>query len=79
MLRQIVGKAFARLRQARKPGLRSNSNRVEKLNDWANALQDQGRLDEAAAKYRLVLRLDPDSVPAHNKLGNVLIDQGRFG
>jgi len=36
------------------------------------ALQEQGKLEEAAASHRRALAFDPDFVEAHNNLGNVL-------
>jgi predicted TPR repeat methyltransferase len=41
-------------------------------------LRALGRLDDAAAAYRLALALDPRMVVAHNNLGNALRDHGRL-
>ncbi len=41
------------------------------------ALHDDGRLDEAAARYRRALEIAPDYVPAFNNLGVTLRAQGR--
>jgi len=43
-----------------------------------DALDAQGRLDEAAASYRQALALKPDMVEAHGNLGNVLSQQGKL-
>ena len=42
-----------------------------------NGLRDQGRFDEAAARYRNALALEPDFPAAHVSLGNLLNDRGR--
>ena len=42
-----------------------------------NSLRDQGRFDEAAARYRGALEFDPNLPAAHVSLGNLLNDQGR--
>jgi tetratricopeptide (TPR) repeat protein len=41
------------------------------------ALHDDGRLDEAAARYRRAIEIVPDYVPAFNNLGVTLRAQGR--
>lgn len=43
-----------------------------------NSLRQQGRLDEAAARYREVLAASPDSVPALNNLANLLAERGEL-
>ncbi len=43
-----------------------------------NALIDQGKLAEAIAEYREVLRLKPDEPMAHNGYGSALFMQGRL-
>ena len=45
-------------------------------NNLGLALQDQGKLDEAAACCRGALQLAPDLAAAHNNLGNVLTHRG---
>ena len=39
----------------------------------------QGRLAEAVAAYRQILAGWPDIAEAYNNLGNVLLEQGKFG
>ena len=43
-----------------------------------NALQEQGRLDEAIAHYQRALALKPGYAEAHNNLGNGLKRQGKL-
>ncbi len=45
----------------------------------SNALQTQGRLDEAVQENRKVLAVDPDNCDAHNNLGILLSRQGLIG
>ena len=45
----------------------------------ADALQMQGRLDEAAQEYRQALAIDPEFYDAHNSLGFILAKQGLTG
>ncbi len=47
-------------------------------NNLGNALQDQGKLEEAATCYRRALELKPDHAEARNNLGNALKDQGKI-
>lgn len=44
----------------------------------AAALQRQGKLDEAAAEYRAVIKLKPDYTEAHANLGVVLARLGKY-
>ncbi|HXU78336.1 MAG TPA: tetratricopeptide repeat protein [Methylomirabilota bacterium] len=44
-----------------------------------DALQQQGRTEEALAQYRLVLESRPDEVNARNNLGSLLLNLGRTG
>ena len=39
---------------------------------WANALQAQGKLEEAIEAYTKALSIKPDYAEAHNNLGNAL-------
>ena len=43
-----------------------------------NALQNQGKLDEAIASYNKALSLKPDYAEAYNNMGNALQDQGKL-
>ena len=47
-------------------------------NDLANALQAQGKLDEAMIHYRQALTLNPEFPEAHNNLGSALQRQGKL-
>jgi Flp pilus assembly protein TadD/SAM-dependent methyltransferase len=42
------------------------------------ALQGEGRLDDAAARYRAAIALKPDHAAAHMNLGNILVQQRRL-
>jgi predicted O-linked N-acetylglucosamine transferase (SPINDLY family) len=48
------------------------------LNNLGLSLQALGKLEEAAARYREALALEPDFVPAHANLGDVLRMRHRF-
>ncbi len=41
-------------------------------------LKNQGKLEEAKAKYKQAIRLAPNYAIAHTNLGNVLLDQGKL-
>ena len=43
-----------------------------------NALQEQGKLEEAIAAYRAAIRLQPDYADAHDNLGIALEDRGKL-
>jgi len=47
-------------------------------NDLAENLRLQKRLDEAESFARRALKLEPDFVPAQDKLARILLDRGRF-
>ena len=49
----------------------------EVVNNLGLALMGQKRFAEAADQFLTVLRLDPNSAPAHTNLGIVLAEQGR--
>jgi tetratricopeptide (TPR) repeat protein len=44
----------------------------------ANALKEQGKLDEAIASYNKTLAIKPDYAEAYNNMGNALKDQGKL-
>jgi TPR repeat len=44
---------------------------------WGNALQDQGKNEEAIAQYRKALQLDPKSAAAYYNWGNAFNAQGK--
>ena len=46
--------------------------------NYATALQEAGRLDEAAAEFSTALRLNPGSAKAHVNLAGVLIGKGKL-
>jgi cytochrome c-type biogenesis protein CcmH/NrfG len=48
-------------------------------NNLANALADQGRLDEATVEIREVLRINPRDADGYYNLGNFLARQGKLG
>jgi protein O-mannosyl-transferase len=48
-------------------------------NNLANALADQGRLDEATVEVREVLRINPRDAEGYYNLGNFLARQGKLG
>jgi tetratricopeptide (TPR) repeat protein len=47
-------------------------------NNLGNALQGQGRIEEAIAEYNAALKLKPDYAEAYNNLGDALQKQGRI-
>jgi predicted TPR repeat methyltransferase len=47
-------------------------------NNLGNALQEQGRLEEAAGAYARALVLNPELADAHNNLGNTHAKEQRF-
>jgi tetratricopeptide (TPR) repeat protein len=51
---------------------------VTSLINEADRLGDDKKFEEAALKYKAALRLDPNSVLAHNNLGSALQDQGKL-
>ena len=51
---------------------------AEAHNNLGNALQDQGKLDEAIACYRRALELKPDYAEAHTNLGIALQARGSW-
>jgi Flp pilus assembly protein TadD len=60
-----------------RPLLSSELMRAISENNFGTALQEQGRLDEAAAHYRRAIEIKADYAPAHNNLGVVLRAQGQ--
>ena len=55
----------------------ADAMRAATYQNLGSALQEDGRLDEAAAAFEHVLVLEPGSAPAHNGLGSVLRQRGR--
>src|SRR5438105_379991 len=53
-------------------GARQHSN-------YGKALQEAGRLDEAADEFSTALRFNPDSAKAHANMGAVLVGKGELG
>lgn len=51
---------------------------AEAQSNFGNALQRQGRLDEAAASYQKAISILPNFSQAHNNLGNVFLELGKF-
>jgi len=58
--------------------LKLTPNVVQVHNNLGNALQSQGRVDEAISHYEHALRIKPDHARAHNNLGNALVSRGRL-
>ena len=50
---------------------------AEVLNNLANALKDQGKIDDAIATYRDVLASNPSCAPVYRNMGNAFREQGR--
>ena len=46
--------------------------------DFAIALARQGNIDEAARRYKEVLRISPDSLTAHRNLGDIFYQKGQI-
>ncbi|WP_141699829.1 tetratricopeptide repeat protein, partial [Nostoc sp. KVJ20] len=53
-------------------------DKVTSLINEADRLHEAKKFEEAAVKYKAALRLDPNSIIAHNKLGIALYDQGKL-
>jgi Tfp pilus assembly protein PilF len=51
---------------------------IERLAQDAESLEQQGKLAEAAEKYQTVLKINPRSVAALNRLGTIYVHQGKF-
>lgn len=51
---------------------------VERLAARAEQLENEGKWDEAAAAYRDILKIDPQSVAALNRLGAIEVRLGQF-
>jgi cytochrome c-type biogenesis protein CcmH/NrfG len=51
---------------------------VEQLAAQAEQLESDGKWNEAAAAYRDILRIDPQSIAALNRLGAIEVRQGHF-
>jgi predicted TPR repeat methyltransferase len=58
--------------------LAAKSQDVQTICRLAATLKAQGRLDEAAEKYRLALKVNPRTAGAHNNLANLLREQGHL-
>src|SRR5256884_6748247 len=56
----------------------SQGGKVEDLAARAERLEAQGKWEDAAASYREILRLDPRSIPALNRLGALYVNQEKF-
>lgn len=78
-----LGKAFSNIGQQEKAiqeyeKAGKGINEAELLFDWAVALENQGKLEFAAAKYRGVLSQNPADVDAYRSLGRILSQIGRL-
>ncbi|MEH1900141.1 MAG: tetratricopeptide repeat protein, partial [Nostoc sp.] len=58
--------------------LEERQYQVTSLINEADRLREAKKLEEAVVKYKAALRLDPNSIIAHNKLGVALYDQGKL-
>jgi tetratricopeptide (TPR) repeat protein/2-polyprenyl-3-methyl-5-hydroxy-6-metoxy-1,4-benzoquinol methylase len=56
--------------------MKAAGNAAIALVDEGNALEEQGRIDEAMARYEAALQLDPRCARAHLNRGNVLLATG---
>ena len=54
------------------------SDRVDSLHQEASEAEAKGDLPTAIAKYREILKLDPQLAPAYNNLGALYFKQGQF-
>ena len=45
---------------------------------WANALQEQGKLEEAIEAYNKALAIKPDYAEVYSNIGNILKEQGEL-
>ncbi|MEJ6481807.1 tetratricopeptide repeat protein [Nostoc punctiforme UO1] len=60
------------------PELEERQYQVTSLINEADRLREAKKFEEAAVKYKAALRLDPNSIIAHNNLGIALDDQGKL-
>ncbi|MGH9437629.1 MAG: tetratricopeptide repeat protein, partial [Terriglobia bacterium] len=51
---------------------------IETLHEQAEAAEAKGDLSTAIAKYRQILKLNPQLAPAYNNLGALYFKQGNF-
>ncbi|QLE48132.1 tetratricopeptide repeat protein [Nostoc sp. C057] len=58
--------------------LEERQYQVTSLINEANRLYEAKKFEKAAVKYKAALRLDPNSIIAHNNLGLALYDQGKL-
>ncbi|MCC5643657.1 tetratricopeptide repeat protein [Nostoc sp. CHAB 5824] len=58
--------------------LEERQYQVTSLINEADRLHEAKKFEKAAVQYKAALSLDPNSVLAHNKLGNALSDQGKL-
>ena len=82
---QQPGQSCSEPGQARRSGGTLSSKRwlsgrttPRRTTTWATSLRDQGKLDEAAARFQQALALRPDYAEAHNNLGNIRWEQGKL-
>jgi tetratricopeptide (TPR) repeat protein len=59
------------------PVVSADAMRAATYQNLGAALQEDGRVDEAAAAFAHALAIEPDYAPAHSGLGSVLRQQGR--
>jgi Flp pilus assembly protein TadD len=61
-----------------RPMLSGSLSRAITEHNLGTALQEQGRLDEAIARYHRALTIEPEYAPAHNNLGTALMAKGEL-
>src|SRR5829696_8032903 len=66
-----------RVKQSKKPPVRQQDSIIARANAARSA--PKPRYDEAEQQYQLATRIAPDDARAFAGLGNVYVDQGKFG
>lgn len=69
---------FKNLESLARDTIRKNPGSWVAHNNLADALDVQGRTDEAIAEYGAAMRVNPEFIEAYNNLGVALANRGRF-